>query len=414
MTVQGPITFQDVAASFTEEQWVLLEDWQKEIYRTVIKEIHEAIISLGYTIIDPDVVFSVRKRDESCLRVDDQSIEKNARNGVLPDLFLKVKAEPPVEAAPEKQQMDALPSPCPSASSLNVIEVDAALGQTLTSSPPKKSNAFPIKVEEEGYAIDEYNIGGGKKHPRPPDGDGLVKNESEEETDTEEDFLEHNGGEKLSGEDCTSLETEAKKRKFGPQVHGDILSLREREARRIRVLEGMEKPSQEQANFMFDPTNHQGVKEELPEVPDIRRDIRNTSWCKCGHCCVMSTLEESICCHEISVLLPQLNKERLCITKHPSFQEMCLDKDRLDFLYRFLGKIKRKNDVLYYLHKLRRTSYRTFVVWAHGFLNFRKYKLIPACVVKHVQEFLPYPEELNVGYRKMHDYAAAIMALDHI
>ncbi|KAM4015849.1 uncharacterized protein ACNLHF_002429 [Anomaloglossus baeobatrachus] len=414
MTVQGPITFQDVAASFTEEQWALLEDWQKEIYKTVIKEIHEAIISLGYTIIDPDVVFSVRKQDDSCVRVDDQSVEKNAGNGVLPDLFLKVKAAAPIEVAPEKEQITTSPSPDESsASSIHIIEVDAVLGQTLTSSPPKKSNSFLIKAEEEGYAIDEYNVGG-KKHLCPSKGGGLVKHESDEETDTEEDFQERNGGDKASGEDSSSLESEAKKRKIGPQVHGDILSMQEREARRIRVLEGMVKPFQAQPSFMFDPIHHQEVKEELPEVPDIRRDIRNTSWCKCGHCCVMSTLEESICCHEISALLPQLNDERLCITKHPSFQEMCLDKDRLDFLYRFLGKIKRKNDVLYYLHKLRRTSYRAFVVWAHGFLNFRKYKLIPACVVKHVQEFLPYPEELNVGYMKMYDYAAAIMALDHI
>ncbi|CAH2319877.1 Hypothetical predicted protein [Pelobates cultripes] len=64
-----------------------------------------------------------------------------------------------------------------------------------------------------------------------------------------------------------------------------------------------------------------------------------------------------------------------------------------------------------YLFKLRRTAYRAFMVWAHGFLDRRNPKPIPACVVSTVRASLPYPEELNVGFMKMYDYPAAIMAL---
>lgn len=451
MTIQGPITFQDVAASFTEEQWMRLEDWQKDIYKTVIKEIHEAIISLGYTIINPNVVFSVEKREESFVHVDNQSVRKDGGIGDLPDILLKVKAEPPGEAplVMEKPQDVAQPSTSASAvtsaSLLNVAEENATRGQMHTSSPPKKSSAFPIKTEDEAYSIEEYNSAGGDEPPCPTKGDGRIKNESEEETDTDEDYqaivpvivkqeesepasdgrvqqvelcghytADRNGGDEPSREDSVTLDVGPKRRKIGSQVHGDILSLQEREARRLRVLEGTVKPSLAQPSIASDPVIPQEVKKERTDVPDARRDIRNTSWCRCGHCCVMSTLEESICCHEMLGLVPQLNDEHSCITKHPAFQELCLDQDRLDFLYRFLARIKRKNDVLYHLHKLRRTSYRAFVIWAHGFLDFRKYKPVPACVVKHVQEFLPYPEELNVGYMKMYDYPAAIMALDHI
>ncbi|XP_069802723.1 uncharacterized protein [Dendropsophus ebraccatus] len=443
MTIQGPITFQDVAASFTEKQWIHLEDWQKEIYKTVVKEIHEAIISLGYTIINPDVVFSVKKADESLARVDDQSVEKNTDVKDLPDILLRVKDESPGEAAPvvETPQTDAEPStsgPAVIPVTLVTVTEENTPEQMDTSTEQKNSNAFPIKKEEETYSIDEYNSTGGDEQPGPPGGDDIVKNESEEETDTEEDFqgtgpaviqsgsgpasggssqqaesagncsADSNGGDKQSGEDSNS-EIEAKRFKSGPQVRGDILSLQEREDRRLRVMGGM-KPFQGQPRIVV----YQEVKEEVTEVPDYRRDIKSTNWCKCGHCGVMSTLAESICCHEIVGLPSKLDDECLCVTKDPAFLELCLDKDRLDFLYRFLAKIKRKNDTLYYLHKLRRMSYRAFVVWAYGFLDFRKYHPVPACVVKSVQEFLPYPEELNVGYMKMFDYSPAVMALDHI
>ncbi|XP_072012201.1 uncharacterized protein [Engystomops pustulosus] len=410
MAVQGPITFQNVAATFAHNQWLHLEDWQKEIYKTVIKEIHEAIISLGYTIINPNIVFSVRKPGEPSLRIDDQLEEKCTDPSDLPDLLLKVHYDPPVEAVVvvEKPQiLDPVPSSSTMTSAylLNVKEEIVSLGQPDTGLLPKKSNAFPVKTEEEVYPIRVYASADGVKQPILVKGDDLVK--SEEETDTEEDFQGTNGGVHDTEDSASGIEL--KRIKLGSQVCGDILSLQEREARRLRVMVGDLPP--EQPAFMSDPNKPHEVKNENPEA---RKDIKTTTWCKCGNCCVMPTLEESVCCHEITGLISKLSSERVCITSHPAFKELCLDQDRLDFLYRFLAKIKRKNDILYHLHKLRRTAYRAFVVWAHGFLDFRNFKPIPACVVHQVQEYLPYPEDINVGYMKMYDYPAAIMALDHI
>ncbi|CAN2388184.1 hypothetical protein PRIEUP_LOCUS14910 [Pristimantis euphronides] len=439
MAVQGPITFQDVVASFAEEQWMYLEDWQKEIYKTVIKEIHEAIMSLGYTIINPNIVFSIKKQHESLTRAGNRSIGNMAGIRDLPDILLNIKNEPSRESREALCAMGkilnvAQPAAC---SSVNVSEANAMHRPTLTSFPPKKSCTFPIKTEEDVYSIDAYNIAEGDKQSCPSEGDDLIKHESEEETDPEDYYAtiikeesdpvsddciqqaelcgaDESGSDIQSTENSAPLEVKTKRRRFTSQVHGDNLSLQEREARRLHVLESVIKPFRAQSDSAFDPMKSNEVKRERTETPDRRRDISNTSWCKCGHCCIMSTVEESICCHEIFGLLSQLNDERLCITEHPAFQELCLDRDRLDFLYRFLARIKRKNDTLYYLHKLRRTSYRAFIIWAHGFLDYRKHKLIPACVVKQVQEFLPYPAELNIGYMKMYDYPAALMALDHI
>ncbi|XP_030051510.1 zinc finger protein 669-like [Microcaecilia unicolor] len=41
------VTFKDVAASFLEADWDLLGEWQKELYKKVIKEIHDILISRG-------------------------------------------------------------------------------------------------------------------------------------------------------------------------------------------------------------------------------------------------------------------------------------------------------------------------------------------------------------------------------
>ncbi|XP_078518055.1 uncharacterized protein LOC144782521 isoform X2 [Lissotriton helveticus] len=44
---QAHAPFQDAAAHFSEEEWRLLQDWQQELCRNLMKEIHQALISLG-------------------------------------------------------------------------------------------------------------------------------------------------------------------------------------------------------------------------------------------------------------------------------------------------------------------------------------------------------------------------------
>ncbi|XP_069091437.1 zinc finger protein 398-like isoform X1 [Pleurodeles waltl] len=61
-----PVTFRDVAAYFSEEEWKLLHEWQKELYQNVMKEIHQAMISLGPLIATS--VFSLRatEKEQKC------------------------------------------------------------------------------------------------------------------------------------------------------------------------------------------------------------------------------------------------------------------------------------------------------------------------------------------------------------
>nr|XP_033817764.1 uncharacterized protein LOC117368323 [Geotrypetes seraphini] len=60
MSQKVSVTFSDVAAYISEEEWEILEDWEKDLYRNVMKEIHMVLISLGYTIVNPSILLRIK------------------------------------------------------------------------------------------------------------------------------------------------------------------------------------------------------------------------------------------------------------------------------------------------------------------------------------------------------------------
>nr|XP_033788004.1 zinc finger protein 300-like [Geotrypetes seraphini] len=61
---EAVVSFKDVAAYFLEEEWDILGEWKKGLYMTVIKEVHDILMSRGYSIVNPDVIFKIEKEDE--------------------------------------------------------------------------------------------------------------------------------------------------------------------------------------------------------------------------------------------------------------------------------------------------------------------------------------------------------------
>lgn len=60
----GTVTFNDVAVYFSLREWELLADWQKRLYRNVMKEIHGALTALGYEIANPGILVRIQQSEE--------------------------------------------------------------------------------------------------------------------------------------------------------------------------------------------------------------------------------------------------------------------------------------------------------------------------------------------------------------
>ncbi|XP_029440796.1 uncharacterized protein LOC115080633 [Rhinatrema bivittatum] len=94
------VKFNNVAAYFLKEDWDVLQDWQKELYRNVMKDIHAALISLGYVIVNPDILLRIKQEEKPYFRDPPDSEERGAfksptarQPAILPDVLLRIKQE---------------------------------------------------------------------------------------------------------------------------------------------------------------------------------------------------------------------------------------------------------------------------------------------------------------------------------
>ncbi|KAM5143566.1 zinc finger protein 2 [Callospermophilus lateralis] len=84
-TCQGSVTFEDVAVIFTDEEWRHLVPVQRALYKAVMLENYESIVSLGLPVPQPDVIFQLKRgiepRTEGLHGSEDRKCPENVSLG---------------------------------------------------------------------------------------------------------------------------------------------------------------------------------------------------------------------------------------------------------------------------------------------------------------------------------------------
>ncbi|XP_058421383.1 zinc finger protein 510-like [Diceros bicornis minor] len=61
---QGSVSFEDVAVELTQEEWRQMDSAQRALYRDVMLENYSHLVSVGYCITKPKVIFKLEQGEE--------------------------------------------------------------------------------------------------------------------------------------------------------------------------------------------------------------------------------------------------------------------------------------------------------------------------------------------------------------
>ncbi|KAG6922671.1 zinc finger protein 34 [Chelydra serpentina] len=109
--LQMPVQFKDVAVTLTEADWLLLDEEQRQLYRTVMQENYQSISSLGCPVRKPALISQLERGEEPCIPDPPAPEEQETQRDVPTDTGRGLDAEKlavlhhreveaPVQAAP--------------------------------------------------------------------------------------------------------------------------------------------------------------------------------------------------------------------------------------------------------------------------------------------------------------------------
>lgn len=152
--------------------------------------------------------------------------------------------------------------------------------------------------------------------------------------------------------------------------------------------------------YLFEPeasSDEEINQQSSPESTDEDR-LGNTDWCSCGNCPPMSTIEESVCCHEIPQVMTVLEEDpgKPCIIEHNGFEPVCLHPSSLRTAYynyrQHYDNLPESNQRMRYI------GYRQLARWCWGWLGKHVRVPLPACAVQKIRNTYPAEDGVYQGF----------------
>ncbi|XP_066263273.1 uncharacterized protein [Branchiostoma lanceolatum] len=174
--------------------------------------------------------------------------------------------------------------------------------------------------------------------------------------------------------------------------------------------------------YQFEPEAEDSDSDEEPGGDRGNEErLSSLNWCSCGHCNIMPTAAECLCCREVQLIDEKRNllvrPVPECITMHEGFRSICLDIWSLQCAYfEYRQQYGHRQDATheamtqcvlkkYNFQKVKPVSfrryryiaYRRLVRWCWGWLGEGIRVVLPACAVTKIRE--TFPSEQYAGFR---------------